>query len=137
MTCVRCGHPYTSEYIYGFGEKLCFRCVIAELRALREFKAKHASEPTMSPIPRNGSHMTTDQFALMSRTGFLFACDGHGFMATKYEMSDVPAVPCEAMDKRFSHVVWIRGRVRITKKTSKEILDNTSNVETLNKDSIN
>ena len=138
MACVRCGTELERVLVFHtFSDNLCFFCVLDELHALRKLKEDHWGEHKLRPIPDDGIHITVEQFLFMSSTGFLDSHDGSGFMATKLRMSDMPAIPGSDVVGAFSHVVWFHNKVKVSKKTSKEILDNTSNVETLNKDSIN
>ena len=138
MACVRCGSDLESILKFStFSGGLCFFCVLDELHALRKLKENHWRKHRLRPIPEDGVHITVEQFAFMCDTGFLDSHDGSGFMATKIRMSDVPAIPNTAIDPAFSHVVWFHNKVKVSKKTSKEILGSAFNVETLNKDSIN
>ena len=137
MTCVRCGGPDSSQYMCELAGKLCIRCIVLELLWLRKLNGVRWKNIGLGAIPEGSVHITVEQFTFMCDTGFLDSFDGHGFMATADEMSDVPAVPKATINPAFSHVVWFHNKVKVSKKTSKEILGSAFNVETLNKDSIN
>ena len=67
-------------------------------------------QPKSTEIPKDGIHMTIEEFMNKVYDGIYTDDNGHGFQATDYFMFDFPLIPSKVMvgefEKNISSAVW-------------------------------